>query len=117
MKTGRLITLKMLEDAEACSSQIKEFKERFGDSVKVTKELCLSVVEVFDWQFAARHFLSDTGRIHYYCQRVPLWEEYKLKRTSFSHHSASLWEEYLAVLFWKLYNNDVAESTNVEIKF
>jgi hypothetical protein len=52
------ITPKQLRAMGACYSQWDEFKERFPKGGKVTKEKCIEVAQVFDWDWAADHFLG-----------------------------------------------------------
>ena len=52
------ITLAMLKKNGACADQAAEFARRFGDGVEVTEQVCVSFASVFDWDWAARHFLT-----------------------------------------------------------
>ena len=56
----RTLTLQTLIDKHACLSQAELFGNTFGDSVEVTPELCLSVADKFDWDWAARHLPRPT---------------------------------------------------------
>ena len=53
-----IITLKMLTDNDACASQVRLFKRRYGKSVRVTQKGCLAVAQVFSWGWAGRYLLS-----------------------------------------------------------
>jgi hypothetical protein len=54
---SRTLTLQTLIDEHACPSQAELFGNTFGDSVEVTPELCLSVADQFDWDWASRNLL------------------------------------------------------------
>ena len=66
---SRTITLKMLEEVEACRSQVVLFERLFGDSTPVTEELCVKYASDFNFDFAANEFLTD-----------PAWDEYEKVR-------------------------------------
>ncbi len=53
------ITYRALKLAGACSKQLNEFKQRFGESVDVTEEACVAVSQEFNWDWAARNLLSQ----------------------------------------------------------
>ena len=59
------ITLAMLKKNGACADQAAEFARRFGDGVEVTESDCVSVASVFDWDWAAQHFLTAPARAAY----------------------------------------------------
>ena len=71
------ITLKQLRRAKACEDQCLLFAEKFGDSVDVTPELCESVAPIFNFEFAAYSFLTDTARAEYVRIRATAWAEYE----------------------------------------
>ena len=71
------ITLKMLKVEGACHDQVALFRQHFGRSVEVTREACLAVALVFDWDWAAIHLLSGSAREAYEVTKVPAWEAYK----------------------------------------
>ena len=63
MKTkSRILTLQQLRDVRACDEQVELFKQHFGDSVLVTVARAKKFSTVFDFDFAARHFLSTAAR-------------------------------------------------------
>ncbi len=63
MKTkSRILTLQQLCDVHACDGQVELFKQHFGDSVLVTVARAKEFSTVFDFDFAARHFLSKAAR-------------------------------------------------------
>ena len=62
---SRTLTLQTLIDEHACPSQAELFDNTFGDSVEVTPELCLSVADKFDWDWAALHLLSSVAQADY----------------------------------------------------
>ena len=76
------ITYAQLRRLGACKDQLSEFKTRFGSSVVVTEELCLSVANVFNWDWAARHLLSPAALAEYKRVRALAWAEYERVRAS-----------------------------------
>ena len=87
---SRLLKLQQLKDAGACLDQVELFRATFGEQVKVTVDLALSYHDKFDWDFAARKFLTASARAEYDKVRVPAWAEYDKVR-------ASAWAEYVKV--------------------
>ena len=59
------ITLTMLRDHGACIDQTALFHALYEDSVEVTEATCLAVASLFNWEWAARHFLAP-----------PAWKTY-----------------------------------------
>ena len=49
---SRTLTLQTLIDKGACSEQVELFRAKFGESVRVTQRLCVSVADAFDWDWA-----------------------------------------------------------------
>ena len=80
-KKAKVVTLQMLLDKGACSSQVELFKKHFPKKgeAKVTKALCLKVASIFDFDWAAEALLP-----------APLLAEYQSKK---------------ALLFCELYNS------------
>ena len=83
------ITSAMLRKHRACADQVTEFQRRFGKSVEVTEEICLSVAKVFNWNWAALYFLPAPARKAYdeatvrkaYDEEVaPAWKSYQEAR-------------------------------------
>ena len=63
MKT---ITFEMLEKAQACPEQVKIFHKHFpSGSVVPTLELARRYAKIFDWDFAATHFLPAAAEAAY----------------------------------------------------
>jgi len=73
---GKILKLQQLIDADACSKQVELFRSTFGDQVEVTVELALSVFDKFDWDFAARKFLSAPALAEYEKVRAAALAEY-----------------------------------------
>lgn len=71
-----VVTLEMLEKADACWEQREAFAARFGTSVVVTREQALEHAEVFDWHFAANEFLTDVARGAFYKAETIASREY-----------------------------------------
>lgn len=59
------ITTAMLRMKKACESHVLEFERRFPNGIEVTEEVCLSVADIFNWNWAARNFLSWSAKEHY----------------------------------------------------
>ena len=59
------LTVKHLVELKACSLQVDLFQRLFGSSVEVTEELCLKHYSEFDWDWAAKHFLTDPALAAY----------------------------------------------------
>ena len=59
------ITYRELKNAGACADQLAEFKRRYGKSIEVTEEACAEVAQVFDWDWAAYHLLTEPARKAY----------------------------------------------------
>lgn len=85
----RTLTLKQLTYAGACEGQVELFRERFGESVKVTEELCRSVAGEFDWGWAARCLLSRAAQDTYDAAEATAWDAYYAAR-------AATWAAYRA---------------------
>jgi hypothetical protein len=87
VKKSRILKLSTLSGLKACVDQVALFWETFGESVRVTEELCLSVSDKFDWMWAAENLLS-----------APAWAEYKrltdLARAEHERVRAPEWAEY-----------------------
>ena len=71
------ITLKQLADAKACREQRELFARTFGKSVEVTRELCVSVADKFDFEWAATHLLSAQALAEYKRDKAAAWAEYE----------------------------------------
>lgn len=61
-----MITYRALKRAGACSTQLEEFRKRFGTSVDVTEEACVAVADVFAWDWAAHNLFLASAREAYY---------------------------------------------------
>ena len=62
---SRILKLSTLVEHGACSDQTKLFKKMFGNSVRVTEKLCLSVADKFNFKWAARNLLTLEARAEY----------------------------------------------------
>lgn len=96
-----LITIEMLEQANACAEQRDEFELRFGDSVRVTQRRAVSVAGVFDWGFAATKLLSKAQRAEYYRVTAPARTEYHRATAA----ARTKYKTACAKTFAKAYNN------------
>jgi hypothetical protein len=57
--------IKQLTDKRACKVQVELFHTMFGESVNVTQKLCVSVVDKFDFEWAANLLLTAPARASY----------------------------------------------------
>ena len=71
------ILLSDLRAAGACADQVALFEARFGDGVDVTEALCLSVADLFDWNWAAGYLLPALARVEYRRALAPALAEYE----------------------------------------
>lgn len=69
-------TVDKLIQARACQEQVDLFRETFPDGAEVSVDTAVSVAEIFDWDFAAMHFLSIEGTKVYNKAEAPFWETY-----------------------------------------
>ena len=74
---SRTLTLQTLIDKGACYAQVELFRAKFGESVRVTQRLCVSVADAFDWNWAARHLLSKPAQAKYGRVTAAALAEYK----------------------------------------
>lgn len=72
-----IITLQDLVDNGACADQRAEFVRRFGRSVEITVELCMSVAHVFDWNWAAAKLLKTPAWDAYEAAKKTAWDACK----------------------------------------
>ena len=84
---SRTLTIQTLIDEGACYTQVELFRAKFGTSVRVTQRLCVSVADVFAWDWAAEHLLS-----------TPAWFEYERvtapARAEYDRAIVAAWAEY-----------------------
>jgi len=73
----RILHVHRLIDVGACDEQIRTFRERFGNWVRVTPERCAAYATVFHWAWAARNLLSAPALAEYERVRAPAWAEYE----------------------------------------
>ena len=62
---SRILKLQTLIDAGACESQVGLFRFMFGQQVRVTQKLCVSVADKFNFRWAAYHLLSAVALAKY----------------------------------------------------
>lgn len=53
------ITTTQLEEAGACEEEVNEFRDRFGEEVDVTEELCIQNANAFSWSWAGTYLLTE----------------------------------------------------------
>jgi hypothetical protein len=104
------LSLKTLQEKQACQDQVELFEKLFGQESEVTEEACLSVVDKFDWDWAAHHLLTSAAWAKYYrAAELAWWTEYlretiywrlsNMKRTSYYRAAARA--------FARAYNSDL----------
>ena len=104
------ITAKILEDKNACPSQLHKFRKLFPDGVEVTAAVCISVADEFDWDWAANNLLPPSFLADYEAKEVSLWKDYDAKvaspRADYNAKVAPLWADYNAKVapLWADYN-------------
>jgi len=77
------LSLKTLQEKQACQDQVELFEKLFGQESEVTEEACLSVVDKFDWDWAAHHLLASAAWAKYYrAAELAWWAEY-LRETKY----------------------------------
>ena len=74
------ITLKTLKRLGACSAETAKFKALFGESVELTRELCVKHAQDFSFGWAARNLLSKAGCAEYEEKLAAIYAEYEEKR-------------------------------------
>ena len=79
---SRILELQTLVNNGACAEQVRLFREKFGESVFVTEDLCVSVAREFDFNWAARHLLSPAALDEYERVTAPAWAEYERVKAS-----------------------------------
>ncbi len=120
MKTkSRILTLQQLCDIGACDTQVELFKQHFGDSVLVTVARAKKFSTVFDFNFAARHFLSAAALKVYDDARAREWKVYEdayaVARKVFDDACAREWKVYndARAREWKVYEDAYAVARKV----
>ena len=97
-----IITLQWLKNRGACKWQLRLFKRRYGESVKVTKVECLAVANMFDFDWLASHSLSPKAWCIYNraCYRCSNHLAKKLNGKDYLK-SLNLYRKGIALAFWK----------------
>jgi hypothetical protein len=88
MKKSRILKLSTLIGLNACPDQVKLFRKTFGESVRVTERLCLSVIHEFNWCWAGEYLLSVSAHDKFW--RV----EMKGSAECYMRPSARAWVKY-----------------------
>lgn len=68
-----VLTLKFLEDHNACAPQRRRFRRRFGKRVNITIKLCRSVAYGFLFDWASENLLTGRQKNIYDKQKPRLW--------------------------------------------
>jgi hypothetical protein len=61
MKKSRILHLKTLQELDACADQVRLFRKCFGESIRVTKALCVKVAQDFNFDWAAQNLLTPAA--------------------------------------------------------
>lgn len=83
----RRLTLQTLRYKNVCEKQTDLFWSLFKERVEITEELCVSVANMFNWDWAAENLLSPLFREKYVRDSKPFLAEYNQERISF-------WDKY-----------------------
>ena len=94
------LTVELLKKREACREQVDLFAATFPDGVEITEAVCLSVADMFDFEWAAARLFTAGAWANYLAGRARIQEEYRAKRASIQAEygaklAASL-EDYLS---------------------
>jgi hypothetical protein len=100
---SRVLKLATLVELGACKSQTDLFKEKFGESVRVTEKLCEKVAALFNFDWAARHLLTAQACAEYERVRALARAEYE----RVTAQARAEYERVRAPAFAKLYIGDV----------
>ncbi len=71
------IHLQTLIDKGACRDQVDLFRAMFGKAVNVTEELCVSVADKFNLDWAATHLLTSQALAEYNRIKAAAWDDYR----------------------------------------
>jgi hypothetical protein len=113
---SRILKLSTLVEHNACSGQTKLFKKMFGNSVRVTEKLCLSVADKFNFSWAARNLLTPEALAEYCRVTAPALAEYDRVTASawaeYDRVAAPAWAEYcrVAMPVWAEYDRVTASA-------
>lgn len=67
---ARPLTIEHLTNARACPRDTALFRKHFADGNECTLDRVMSVALVFDWNFAARHLLTERQRKYFRAQMI-----------------------------------------------
>ena len=91
------ITVDLLRKVEACTQQIQLFEQLFPEGVTPTVALCVEHASKFDWDFAARKFLSAPAWAQYEAAKAPAWAQYEAAKApalaQYEAATAQAWAE------------------------
>ena len=76
------LTKQMLHAKHACKTQYELFVEHFPDGVEVTELVCVSVANIFDWEWAALNLLPAPLYADYKAKSAALYTNYEVKRAA-----------------------------------
>ena len=95
---SRTLTIQTLIGKGACPEQVELFRAKFGESVRVTQRLCVSVADAFAWNWAAQHLLSTLAWAEYVRVKAPAQAKYERVEAAawaeYGRVTAPAWPEY-----------------------
>ena len=118
------LTSRLLKSKGACTEQVDLFRELGGDKVPITLALVEEHASKFDWNWAARHLLSEAYWAEYEHVQRSAWAEYERVKglawaeyervtgpalAEYEHVRRLAWAEYeraCAKTFWQLWEKE-----------
>ena len=98
MKTSRILTIRRLIKAGACTDQVVLFHKTFGSRVNVTVDRAVAVADKFDFAWAARNLLSSAARADYKRVTAAARADYKRVKAAaladYERVTAPAWADY-----------------------
>lgn len=95
---SRILTYEILKRKGACSDQLALFRYMVGSEIAITKELCTTHCDKFDWNWAAHHLLNTAAFVEFSRINASAWAEYEGICTpawaEYERASGPSWREY-----------------------
>jgi hypothetical protein len=93
-----ILILDTLKAKGACADQLRLFEEMFGQSVDVTRDLCVSVADKFNFTWAARELLTAPALADYERATATAWPDYERATATawadYGRATATAWADY-----------------------
>src|SRR5208282_2710189 len=90
--------IQQLIDRKACQEQVDLFRAKFGESVDITEELCVSVATEFNFDWAAQELLTAPALAEYECVTAQALAEYERvtaqAQAEYKRVTTQAWAEY-----------------------